>query len=93
MQPRSQGFFPKKRGKAGKILLGVASLLAPILRMKFNFTTLKIVTLQQANQKKTIDRPMQGPFPALPIFLRKKPWERGCEVVEKLGFGIALFSS
>ena len=24
------------------------------------------------------DGPMPGPFPALPIFLGKKPWERGC---------------
>ena len=26
------------------------------------------------------DQPMPGPFPALPIFLGKKPWERGCEL-------------
>ena len=26
----------------------------------------------------TRDQPMPGPFPAPPIFLREKPWGRGC---------------
>ena len=28
----------------------------------------------------TRDQPMPGPFPAPPIFLREKPWGRGCEI-------------
>ena len=27
------------------------------------------------------DRPMPGSFLALPIFLEKKPWERGCTLI------------
>ena len=97
MQPRSQGFFPKKMGRAGKILVGVASLLVPILSMKFNsqhshknYINYDIATSQSEKKNRPADA---GPFPALPIFLGKKPWERVCEVVEELGFGIALIGS
>ena len=32
----------------------------------------------------TRDQPMPGPFPAPPIFLREKPWGRGCLSIRKL---------
>ena len=45
---------------------------ACVLKLPINSNT---VTSQS---EKRIDRPMPRPFPSVPIFLRKKPWERGC---------------
>ena len=43
------------------------------VRIKLAF----IYNIATSQSEKRIHRPMPGPFPALPIFLGKKPWERG----------------